>query len=274
MNQLDLFQHAQRWRGRRPVYRPAGEVIDPSRLAVASIDELTAKAYVVDRHYSGTYPASRCRVGLFRKLPFQADKLVGVAVFSVSAQRRALPAYFGDVGDGCELGRFVLDDDVEGMGETWFLRRAFGVLRQQKRSVEVVLSYSDPVERRDSAGVVFKPGHIGGIYLAHNAVYFGRARGRKLLIAPDGRVASERSLSKIKVEDRGWLGACAMVEAMGGPARVIGESGDSYHRRLLASGAFTVMDHPGNHVWGWAFSNTKRKWIGQRPVFRPTEKHP
>lgn len=263
---------SQRWRGRRPSYRPSGETIDTRRLAVASIDEGTAKRYVVEHHYSGTYPAARCRVGLYRKLPFEADRLVGVAVFSVSAQPRALGAYFGDVGDGCELGRFVLDDDVEGMGETWFLSRAFGVLRSEKRSVEVVLSYSDPVERKSAAGVLVKPGHVGGIYLAHNAVYFGRAAKQKLLIAPDGRCLSRRSLNKVAVEDRGWRGVCEMIETMGGPARAIGESGDSYHRRVMASGTFRVMHHPGNHAWGWALTAAKRRLVHQRPWLRPTTK--
>lgn len=269
MQQIELdFTDCQRWRHRRPSYRPAGEVINPDRHAVESIDELTAKRYVVEHHYSGTYPASRVRCGLFRKPPFERERLVGVAVFSVPPQPRALPAYFGALADGAELGRFVLDDEVEGNGETWFLRRAFRVLRQEKPAVEAVLSYCDPVERVSAAGVVVKPGHTGEIYRAHNACYFGRNKGRTLLIAPDGRCLSRRSLSKLLVEDRGWRGVCAMVEAMGGPRRAPEESGESYHRRVLASGAFRPLRHPGNHVWGWAFEPALSRFVHQRPFRR------
>ena len=39
---------AQRWRGRRASYRPAGEVIDPQHFEVAPIsDDATARAFVV-----------------------------------------------------------------------------------------------------------------------------------------------------------------------------------------------------------------------------------
>ncbi len=271
MDQLDLFQHAQRWNLRRASYRPAGEVIDTSRYSVEVIDGATAKPYVVKHHYSRSYPAGRCRIGLFRKMPFYASQLVGVAVFSVSAQKRAMPAYFGEVEDGIELGRFVLADDVEGMGETWFLGRAFRLLRREKPLVEAVLSYSDPIPRTTLDGTIIKPGHLGGIYLAHNAVYFGRSKADRLLVAPDGRVASRRSLSKIRNGESGWRGACEALREMGAPERWLGESGEGYHHRVLNSGVFRVMPHPGNHVWGWGLSKRLRQWVHQRPWRRQSE---
>lgn len=56
----------QRWTRRRDSYRPAGEPIDPSRYGVELIAEQVARDFVVREHYSGSYPAARCRVGLFR----------------------------------------------------------------------------------------------------------------------------------------------------------------------------------------------------------------
>jgi hypothetical protein len=56
----------QRWHHKRDSYRPAGEVIDPRRYEVATIaDDTTAKAFVLQHHYAGTFPAARFRYGLY-----------------------------------------------------------------------------------------------------------------------------------------------------------------------------------------------------------------
>jgi hypothetical protein len=78
-----------------------------------------------------------------------------VAVFSVPMQPRAAATY-GAPSDAkfCELGRFVLKDHVGGNGETWLLRRALGMLAQDKQRsdrrpyYDLCLSYSDPVPGR------------------------------------------------------------------------------------------------------------------------------
>lgn len=67
----------QRWAQGRDSYRPAGEPIQTRLYEVAELDELDAKAFVVEHHYSRSYPAARWRFGLHR-----AGRLVGVAVFS------------------------------------------------------------------------------------------------------------------------------------------------------------------------------------------------
>ena len=120
-----IVADAQRWRARRVSYRPAGEVIDPCAYEVAAIgDDATARAFVVAHHYSGSYPAARERVGLYR-----AGELVGVAVFSRPGQARVLDALPCDAAASVELGRFVLLDSVPGNGESWFLARAIDLLR-------------------------------------------------------------------------------------------------------------------------------------------------
>lgn len=120
----------QRWHLRRESYRPAGEPIDPSRYGVEVLGEGQARDYVVRHHYSGSYPAARCRVGLLRTTGASRE-LVGVAVFSVPAGPKVIGAWLPHLDDpieGVELGRFVLADDVPANGETWFLRRAFEAL--------------------------------------------------------------------------------------------------------------------------------------------------
>ena len=80
---------AQRWRGRRDRYRPAGETIATREYEVAPIaEDRVAKAFVLEHHYAGTYPAARFRFGLYH-----SGKLVGVAVFSVPTNDRTLALF-------------------------------------------------------------------------------------------------------------------------------------------------------------------------------------
>ena len=186
----------QRWRGRRASYRPAGEVIDPRRYEVAPIDTDTeARAFVVAHHYSASYPAARVRVGLYR-----AGALVGVAVFSVPAQAKALDVLPCDRDEAVELGRLVLLDDVAGNGESWFVAQAFAELR--RRGFAGVLSFSDPIERRAADGALVKPGHRGVVYQALPRVATGCRPARDALGRPPAapaRRAPEASVTPITV---------------------------------------------------------------------------
>lgn len=238
----------QRWRGGQDAYRPAGEPIDPAPYAVELVGEADAKAFVVREHYSRSYPAARCRVGLYRA----GAGLVGVAVFSVPIQGAAVSRWTGQPeAAGVELGRFVLRDDVPANGETWFLRRAFALLRADKPDVRAVLSYSDPERRLTADGRVVMPGHVGTIYQAFNGRYRGRGRARMLHVAPDGTVVSPRALSKVRLDEQGAAYAYAQLRALGAPARRPLEAGDAYVRRALSEGPFRAVRHPGNHVYAW-----------------------
>ena len=157
-----ITEVAQRWRDRRGVYRPTGEPLQPHHFEVAAIpDDVTARAFVVAMHYSGSYPAARRRVGLYTK----RGALVGVAVFSQPMHDAVLRPWTRDV--AVELGRLVLLDTVPGNGESWFLRRAFALLAAE--GFEGVVSYSDPEPRTDDEGKTVFVGHIGGCYQASNA---------------------------------------------------------------------------------------------------------
>lgn len=242
----------QRWRDRRAAYRPAGELFDPSRAEVRPVDELEAKAFVVRHHYAGSYPAARARAGLYvKRSAFQAEQLAGVAVFSEPGNIATIPAYFEDLAPiaGVALGRLVLLDELEANAESWFIARAFRILRRELAGVAGVVSYSDPLERTTAAGDLVKPGHIGIVYQATNATYRGRSRAETLHVAPDGRVANRRSLSKIRNDERGAAGAYAQLRSMGAPERAPFESGADYVKRALE--AFRRVRHPGNHVYTW-----------------------
>ncbi len=124
---------SQRWLKRKVRYRPPGEIFDPRFATVAPIDERTARDWVCLHHYSGTYPAARFRAGIFIKEPYRRERMGGCTVFSVSMTNAVVTRWL-DVDDplhGIELGRLVLLDEplLATNAETWFLARAFRLLR-------------------------------------------------------------------------------------------------------------------------------------------------
>lgn len=252
----------QRWRLRREAYRPAGEPFRPERHEVALLDHGDAKDFVERHHYSGSYPAARLRVGLLRA----GVGLAGAAVFSVPANDASIEARCGvDARAGVTLGRFVLLDDVEGNGESWFLARAFALLERELREVRAVLSYADPMPRQAPGGV-FVPGHVGTIYQAHNGRYVGRTKAEWLWLARDGRALSPRTLAKLRNEESGAAGAYGILRRAGAPERRPSEDGAAYVARALAEGPFRRVKHPGNHAYVWPVGERRRETARRMPA--------
>jgi hypothetical protein len=231
---------SQRWRDGRSTFRPPGEVINPREYEIERMEgDAEAKRFVCRMHYSGSYPASRFRYGLYRR-----GALVGVAVFSVPCNNRVLTNSFTcDPAEATELGRFVLDDSVAFNGESWMLSRCFELLRRE--GIKGVVSFSDPVPRTTAAGEITHVGHVGIIYQACSARFVGLGTPRRLLLLPDGRVMSARALSKIRRGERGWRYAAALLAGIGA-----GEppEEDEARRAWLRSACSRLrrLDHPGN----------------------------
>lgn len=250
-----MADRCQRWRQRRARYRPAGEVIEPRRYEVAAIpDDRTAKGFVLEHHYAGTFPAARLRFGLYER-----GELVGVAVLSQPWRHqwagKLLPAEL-EPGAVVELSRFVLLDRVPGNGESWFLGRAFELLRWA--GIEGLLSYSDDCPRATAAGQVVFPGHLGIIYQATNAVYAGRGGRRTIRVLPDGQVLSDRVLSKIRRRERGWEYGVELLQRYGAPAPAgdLRAWLDTWRARLTRP-----LRHPGNHRYVWALDRRLRRHL-------------
>jgi hypothetical protein len=245
----------QRWRGGRDTYRPAGEPIETSRYEVAAIaQDGPAKAFVVEHHYSGTYPAARFRFGLYR-----GPRLVGVAVFSQPCNDLSLRPLPGGAGPNVELGRFVLVDDVPANGETWFLARCFELLRAS--GIAGVVSFSDPMARHTSSGAVVFGGHVGTIYQAQNAVYLGQSRAANLRLLPDGRVLHARGVAKVRGKEQGWRYVVAdLVERYG----VAPPANDDNLRAWIDEALPRLTrsaKHPGNHKYVWALDRRVRRHL-------------
>lgn len=282
----------QRWRERRDTYRPAGELFDPRRFGVEPIDgDGVAKDFVTRHHYSSSYPSAVHRFGLYhRRSAFFAPELVGVAVFGIGANEATIPCWAPGLHprEGLELSRFVLRDEcadgtpIAGNAETWMLGRVFHRLRLAERDrrkadperhpLRIVVAYSDPVPRADSAGRLIMPGHIGQIYQAFSGRFIGRGSAAKKYLDAHGRVIDQRALSKIEQEEdpikgRGHAYAYQRLLRAGCPPRRADETGAAYVARV--KGCLREIRHPGNLVYGWPLTNAGKDAL-RPPLPYPT----
>jgi len=252
---------SQRWRDRREVWRPAGEdTFNPSIHGVELLDYKPARAFVERHHYSGKWCADRIRIGLYRLAGWGRPELVGAAVFSQPMNQRTIPRWAGwGPETGIELGRFVLLDQVEGNGETWFLTRALNLIHQVQPQIRSVISYSDPVPRHLVGGRVVTPGHKGDIYQCKAARYVGRSKARTLVVGRGWEVVNDRALAKLRKRDKGWESTYRQLLRLGAPEREAGEEWSVYTPRAMNSPAFRRVRHHGNHAYLFAVGGPNRR---------------
>lgn len=250
---------AQRWRDRRE-HEARRDLFDASRHGVEPIPRALAVEYITQHHYSGSYPAARMALGLWRYSgAARLKRLVGVLVYGVPCNERVIPCYAPGVNPrhGVELSRLVLADEVELHGESWMLGQCVSILRAELPEVRVIVSYSDPCPRLTASGQTVMPGHVGIIYQATNAIYAGRSGARKLKMAPDGRIISPRAISKLVGGESGARYAQDQLAQIGCPPRHKGEDARAYVKRATAS--LRTLDHPGNHAYVWGLDKAARK---------------
>lgn len=262
----------QRWRTGAHSWRHRSDGgFDSSRYEAAAIDELGAKEFVIAHHYSGSVPASRLRIGLYDlQATAWADPLVGVAIFSVPVQAAVLTNVFPDLvayEETLELGRFVLLDEVPANAETWFLARCFELVAQA--GLRGVVSFSDPVPRHGADGRLVMPGHHGGIYIAKGAIYLGRATPRTLRIAPDGTVLNERSLQKVRAQERGHDHVERLLVRFGARVPHAGEDMGRWVAEAVITIGSTTVRHRGNHRYAFKLGRTKAERRRVRIAMEP-----
>lgn len=243
----------QRWRDRVGSYRPAREVLTTSLYEVAAIhDDTTARNFVIQHHYAASYPAARRRFGLYEG-PF----LVGVAVFSHPMNDAVLGRLPCAKDEAVELGRLVLLDRVPANAESWFLARAFDLLR--RTGFRGVVSFSDPMARTDASGKQVFGGHAGVCYQASNAVYVGRAGAKTQRLLPDGTVLSARALSKIRAQDQGHRYAEELLVRAGAAPRR-GEDPRQWVETWLPR-VTRVQRHPGNFTYLFGLDKATKRHL-------------
>ena len=247
--------NCQRWREREHSWRHTSEGgFNPLAYDVAAITEPTARAFVERHHYSGSYPGDLQRYGLFH----QAD-LVGVAVLGNAGFKAVLTNAFPGLepyDESAELARFVLLDEVPANAETWFLAEAF---RQAAATgMRGIVSFSDPQPRRNAAGALVMPGHVGTIYQASNATYTGRATPRTVW-SHAGTLVNEQLLGKIRLQKQGHEYAEQQLCSWGARPRRKGEDPKAWLHTALRQAGCTSSRHPGNHRYLFAIGNRRAR---------------
>lgn len=262
-----ITDRSQRWRERRCRWLPGTSEIDPKALSVDVIDtRAVAAPFVKQHHYAASMPVTRLSVGLFANGRGGRSELVGVCVFAHPVNNASVPKTAGldNSRAACDLGRLVILDSQGANAESFFVARAFRLLRREKHEILSVISYADPVRRVDADGNVFMPGHVGNLYAVMGSRYVGRSSPRTDLIMPDGRPISSRAISKIRNSECGQR--YAMDDLTRGGARVprFGEDRGEWLADLERSGFLTRRRHPGCHAY--LFPLTKSARIAARRV--------
>lgn len=213
-------------------------LIDPRSYAVDVITAAAARLFLAEHHYLPNYPAAILNVGLFCHAP-TGKSLVGVATFATPATNNIIRAHTGleNAQTGTCLARLSLLDQVPGNGESYFVSRAFSILRKEKPHILAVVSYSDEAA-----------GHIGQVYQALSAQYRGRTAARTV-----HRIGSEiisgRTLSKIRLDESGIEGAIQQMQRAGADPRRAHESAQQWLARLTSCGQLTSMIRSGLHAY-------------------------
>ena len=240
----------QRWR--EGVHSFRMDRIDPSRYDIAEIpDDKAATGFRRQPPLLKVVSGGPATVRALRP-----RHLVGVAVYSQPCSQGVLSKYFADPAWALELGRFVLLDEVPGNGESWFLARTFELLRAQ--GFVGVVSFSDPVPRTTADGRPVFPGHWGCIYQSCNAVKSGRSTARRLSLLPDGRVLSDRAISKIRARERGWEYAAQILVDHGADPLGVGDAAAWLKKWLPLT---RTLAHPGNHRYLFGLDRRTKKTL-------------
>ena len=274
---IDLTRTAMRWNHRNTTWRPLREPFDPRQFHVEPLPKMSlARDFVATHHYSHQFPVAIACYGLFERIGAFETKLTGVAAFSIPIQPRAAASYGAGEASFCDLGRFLLLDSAGSNAETWFLARALRLLQAERPEAQggpsLVIAYSDPMPRTDRAGNVKFTGHFGGIYRDSSALYLGRTKPRRLWLADDGTVISDRALSKLRTDDKGASYAYEAIIKHGAPKRNIGENNTAYVTRALTEGPFRCLPHRGNHIYSYPLGSHATRRDLRRKLNRDLEK--
>lgn len=245
-----LTTRSQRWRARRSRFVDDLSLIDPRDFAVDVLAPDPARRFIAEHHYLPNYPAARLAVGLFgRGVAGCQARLLGVAVFATPSTSAVITRHsgFDDAARGTTLARLLLLDEVAGNGETWFLARANRLLRAEKPEIEAIVSYADPMA-----------GHIGQCYAALSGAYRGRTEPRTAYQVNNVPI-SGRSLSKIRLGERGDAGAIDQLVALGAPKPALGERSDAWLSRLRRAHVLTAERTLGLFVYCFELTKAARR---------------
>ncbi|GIF74153.1 Mom family adenine methylcarbamoylation protein [Asanoa siamensis] len=212
-------------------YADPSERFSPRGYEVQPIAEAVAKPFVTSRHYLRSYPAAVHQFGLFRH-----GELIGVAVYGNPAQDKVLTNPLPDLEPYTQslvLQRLVLGP-TEGNAETWTLGQCRALLLDE--GLHAVITFADPAW-----------GHVGIIYQAFNCIYLGTSKTTTTIWLPDGTCLDERTMQKIRAQERGHAAAERRLVSFGARPMRAGEKPHEWLRQALLDVKVTRRRTPGKH---------------------------
>jgi hypothetical protein len=126
--------------------------------------------------------------------------MIGALVFAVSCSENVRASILGTGTEGgvTELHRLHILDGTPKNTESWFISKCIKSLRTDMPEIKVVISFADPTE-----------GHVGTIYQATNALYYGTSENAVFYIDCSGRVRHPRqhgkNITPIVAAKRKWV---------------------------------------------------------------------
>ena len=127
--------------------------------SIEVINQRIAKNLIIKNHYSHKWTSCRYAFGLILD-----NKIVGVCVYGYPVGRLTAQSISKKVEpkSTLELTRLWVNDSEGKNTESYFIGQTFKWLKRFDRSIKVLISYSDPMQK-----------HVGYIYQATNWLYQG-----------------------------------------------------------------------------------------------------
>jgi hypothetical protein len=165
------------------------------------------RQYIKDNHYSGGCSNAAMIWGLYD----DTGKIRGAIAFATPISEAARKTFLGDDECWCDtisgehgfhehvtdLHRLYTDDDLTETSETWFISQALDKLKDYKPKYWLVTALADSTE-----------GHVGTVYQAANAKYYGTSGEAVFYRDQSGTLRHPRqcgeNISRKQARDRGW----------------------------------------------------------------------
>lgn len=184
-------------------------------------DKKFCKEFIEKNHYSHKIPqAIKYRFGMYCN-----DKLLGIAIFSIPANRFTITSVFNKENQhiGIELSRVFTIDKTPKNFESYCISKMLKWIKENTQ-YDVVVSYADP-----------NFGHFGYLYQALNGIYIGESTKEIRYLMPNGELITRRGLG-----------------------RKNGDSEKEHIERILKDGAKKIKMN-GKHKYIFFTCNKRRK---------------
>jgi len=162
---------------------------------VKRISGKDTKEFIIKNHYTHGCHNGPMGFGLF-----EGDFLIGVCAFATPCSENVRSSIFGkEFKDSVtELHRLFIVDGTPKNTESWFVSRALNMLKEEKPHIQAVVSFADGTQ-----------GHVGTIYQALNAIYYGTSGKATFYRDGDGRLRHPRqngtNITKETAQVLNWI---------------------------------------------------------------------